>query len=101
MFIGIGRFELFMPASGSLKDKRQVLRSVTGAIRTRFNVAIAEVGLQDKWQRAELGVTCVSEGNGHCLQVLGEVERAIARVTAGAGEIVAREVQVFKAEDLY
>lgn len=100
MFIGVGRYELFMPASGSLKDKRQVLRAVTGAVRTRFNVAIAEVDLQDKWQRAALGVTCVSEGNGHCLKVLQEVERAIARAAAGTGEIVAREVQVFKAEDL-
>ena len=60
MFIGVGRFELFIPASGSLKDKRQVLRSVSGTVARRFNVSIAEVDFQDLWQRTALGVSCVS-----------------------------------------
>ena len=41
MFIGVGRYEIFIPASESLKDKRAVLRSVTGAVRNKFNVSIA------------------------------------------------------------
>ena len=56
MFIGIGRYEIFIAHSGSLKDKRRVLRAVTMSVQKRFNVAIAEVDYQDKWQRAALGV---------------------------------------------
>ncbi|MGH2694918.1 MAG: DUF503 domain-containing protein, partial [Actinomycetota bacterium] len=43
MFIGVGRFELFIPAGGSLKYKRQITRSVTQSVRNKFNVSIAEV----------------------------------------------------------
>ncbi len=100
MFIGIARFELFLPASGSLKDKRQVLRSVTATVRPRFNVSIAEVDFQDLWQRAAFGVSCVAESGAHCRKVLQEVEKTIGRSALGAGEIVARSVDVVALEDL-
>ena len=100
MFIGIGRYELFFPASGSLKDKRQVMRSVTALIRKKFNVSIAEVEFQDLWQRTAFGVTCVAESWGHCEKVLQEVEKAIARTAADAGEIIERSVDVLALEDL-
>ena len=38
MSVGVARFDLFIPDSGSLKDKRQVLRSVTSTVRNKFNV---------------------------------------------------------------
>lgn len=100
MFIGVGRYELFIPASGSLKDKRQVLRSVTQTIQKRFNVAIAEVDFQDKWQRSALGVSCVAESIGHCQKVLQEVEKAIARASIGAAEITDRTIEFVSLEDL-
>jgi uncharacterized protein len=100
MFIGIGRFELFIPASGSLKEKRQVLRSVSMSVMKRFNVSIAEVEFQDLWQRAAFGVSCVAESAGHCRKVLQEVEKAIGRSAIDGAEIVDRSVQVFSLEDL-
>jgi hypothetical protein len=100
MFIGIGRFELFIPASRSLKDKRQVLRAVTMTVRNKFNVAIAEVDYQDKWQRAAFGVSCVASSAGHCYKVLQEVEKAIGRAAIDGAEIVDRSVQVVSEEDL-
>ncbi|HEX2239775.1 MAG TPA: DUF503 domain-containing protein [Actinomycetota bacterium] len=100
MFIGIARFELFIPASGSLKDKRQVLRSVTAGIRPRFNVSIAEVEYQNLWQRAALGVTCVAESGGHCRKVLQEVEKTIGRLAIDGAEIVDRSIDVLALEDL-
>ena len=100
MFIGVARFDLFIPASGSLKDKRQVVRSVTQTVRKKFSVAIAEVDHQDLWQRSALGVSCISESVAHCRQVLEEIERTIGRVAAGDAEIVDREVQIVAMEDL-
>lgn len=100
MFIGVGRYELFLPDSGSLKDKRQVLRSVGDSVRRRFNVAIAEVEFQDLWQRAAFGVSCVAESAAHCRKVLQEVERSIGRTALGAAEIIARDVYVVSDEDL-
>ena len=47
-------------ASGSLKDKRVVLRSLRERLRNRFNVGVAEIGAQDQWQRIELGIAGVA-----------------------------------------
>jgi uncharacterized protein YlxP (DUF503 family) len=100
MFIGVARYDLFIPSSRSLKDKRQVLRSVTQTVRNKFSVAIAEVDHQDLWQRAALGVSCISSSAAHCRDVLEEVERTIGRVSAGSAELVDREVQIVALEDL-
>jgi uncharacterized protein len=100
MFIGVARFELFIPAARSLKDKRQVLRSITTNVRNKFVVAIAEVDHQDLWQRTALGVACVAEGGAHCRKVLQEVEKMIGRVALDGAEIVGREIEVVAMEDL-
>lgn len=100
MFIGVGRFELFIPASGSLKDKRQVLRSISANVRNRFNVAIAEVDHQDLWQRSAFGVTCVSESSAHCRQMIQEVEKVIGRYAIDGAEIIDRSIAVVAMEDL-
>lgn len=100
MFIGVGRFELFIPASSSLKDKRQVVRSVTGTVARKFNVSIAEVEFQDLWQRTALGVSCVSESAPHCRKVMQEVEKAIDRCAIDGAEIIDRTIEVVALEDL-
>lgn len=100
MFIGVGRFELYIPASRSLKDKRGILRRVQASVRPKFNVSIAEVEFQDLWQRAAFGVTCVAESAGHCRKVMQEVEKALGRSAVDGAEIVDRSVQVVALEDL-
>ncbi|HVF53564.1 MAG TPA: DUF503 domain-containing protein [Actinomycetota bacterium] len=100
MFIGIGRYELFIPASGSLKDKRQVLRSVINVVQKKFNVAIAEVEHQELWQRAALGVSCVASTSGHCVEVLDEVERTIVKMAVPSAEVVDRTTWIRSLEDL-
>jgi uncharacterized protein len=99
MFIGVGRYELFFPSSGSLKDKRQFLRAITTVVRKKFNVAIAEVAFQDLWQRAALGVSCISESGSQCRKVLQEVEKAIARSALDGGEIVDRAIDIYSWDD--
>jgi len=58
------QIELRLHACGSLKEKRQVLRSVRDRLRNRFNVAVAEVGSQDQWRNIELGVVGVGSDRG-------------------------------------
>ncbi len=99
MYIGVARFELFIPSSASLKDKRQVVRSVTAAVRNKFNVAVAEVDHQDLWQRCALGVSCVSESAGQCRKVLQEVEKVVGRSVIGTSEIIDRTIDVVDIED--
>lgn len=100
MFIGVARFELFIPAAQSLKDKRQVLRSITTNVRNKFVVSIAEVDHQDLWQRSAVGIACVAEGGAHCRNVLQEVEKLIEKVAIDGAEIVGREIEIVAMEDL-
>lgn len=60
MIVGVGQVELYIPDSGSLKSKRFVLKSIKTKIRNKFNVSVAEIENNDKWQRASLGLAVVS-----------------------------------------
>ena len=100
MFIGVGRFDLFIPECRSLKTKRALVRPVLAAVQNKFNVAVAEVDHQDLWQRTALGVSCVSESTGHCRKVIQEVEKTIARAALDGAEIIDRRVEVFALEEL-
>ncbi len=51
-----------MPTSHILKEKRAVVKSLKDQIRGWFNVAVAEVNADEKWQRATLGMSTVGEG---------------------------------------
>ena len=62
-----------MPDADSLKDKRQVSRSLTSRIQNQFNVSVAEVEDNDFRQRLTLGVCCVSNDSAHANQVLSRV----------------------------
>lgn len=77
MIIGVSQITLHLPDSQSLKDKRQIIKSVMARVRNRFEVAIAEVEEQDRWQVAVLGITCVSNSSQHADEVLGNVQRYI------------------------
>lgn len=78
MYVGACRLELAIPGSSSLKDKRQVLRSITTRIRNRFNVAVAEIENQDAWRSAVLGLVCVSNNGGHAETMLRAVVEFVA-----------------------
>jgi uncharacterized protein YlxP (DUF503 family) len=100
MFIGIARYEIFIPEARSLKDKRRVLKSITGKVQAKFQVALAEVEFQDLWQRAAVGVSCVAGSHGHCQKILQEVEKAIGRAAIDGAEITDRRIEVVAMEDL-
>ena len=65
MPIGLLTLEIHIPDARSLKDKRQVLRSLKDRLRGRFNVAVAELDHQDTWQRSQIGVVSLSNDEAH------------------------------------
>ncbi len=58
--VGILKVEAFIGWATSLKDKRRVIRGICDRIKSRHNVAIAEVDNCNLWQRCTLGIACVS-----------------------------------------
>ena len=77
MKVGVSQITLHLPQSHSLKDKRQIIKSIMARVRQQFEVAIAEVDEQDRWQIAQLGVSCVSNNSQHIDEILGRVRRYI------------------------
>jgi uncharacterized protein YlxP (DUF503 family) len=77
MVIGICTVQLIIEGSDSLKDKRQVIKSLLDRIREKFNVSAAEVDDLDSWRRATLGLACVSKDQVFVDQVL---QKALAMV---------------------
>ena len=74
MVVGAMEVELHVHASRSLKEKRSVIRSIVSRVRNEFNVAVAEVGGQDTWQWAVLGMAAV----GHdAVSVRAVLERVV------------------------
>ncbi len=73
MTVGVLKIELSLPGNDSLKAKRMVLRSLKDRIRKQFNVSIAEVDEQDKWQRAVLGLASVGADKRYINGVLSRV----------------------------
>lgn len=91
MTVGIARLTLFLPEVHSLKEKRMVLRRVKDRARQKFNLAIAEVGENDLWQRAVVGVAVLGSGRRFVESALDEVVRFVR----GEAEVtnVEREIQ--------
>lgn len=69
--------DLRLPGAQSLKEKRGLIRPLIERIRSRYHLSVAEVGDQDKWQRAQLAVAVVAGSAGHVNEVADEVERFI------------------------
>lgn len=68
---------LHLPTCHTLKEKRQIVKSITARVHNLFEVAIAEVAENDRWQIAKLGVSCVSNSAQHAAQMLERVLRFI------------------------
>jgi uncharacterized protein YlxP (DUF503 family) len=60
MVIGACRLQLYLPGCSSLKEKRGLLKPLLARLHREFNVAAAEVDLQDVWQSAALAIVLVA-----------------------------------------
>ena len=63
MLILTGHFELILPYSSSLKEKRKIIQSIIGKQRKRFNISICEIEYHDLWQRTKIGFAAISSQN--------------------------------------
>lgn len=73
MVVGILSVSLYIGGMTSLKDKRSVIKSILARIKAKFNVSAAETGMQDEWNRCELGFCCVSNEAAHADSMLASV----------------------------
>ena len=83
--IAVLTLELRIEGAHSLKDKRQVVRSLKDKLRVSFNVAVAELEQSDLWQRATVGVVSISESKDYLQGLMENVERAACRIANNAG----------------
>jgi len=77
--------EIRIEAAHSLKDKRQVLRSLKDKLRGGFNVSVAELEQSDLWQRATVGVVSISSSRDYLAGLMQQVERAAMRIANDHG----------------
>lgn len=93
MPVGVLTLEIQLPYSHSLKEKRAVLQKMRGRLRSRFNVAVAELDHQDVWQHATLGVVSISNSRplleSVFQQVLAEAEKILGH------DVSSRELEFF------
>jgi len=94
MPIGLLTLEIHIPDARSLKDKRQVLRSLKDRLRAHYNVAVAELEHQELWQRARVGVVSISNDGKHLEESLEEVAAESERMLGR--DLVSREIDFFE-----
>jgi uncharacterized protein YlxP (DUF503 family) len=77
--------ELHIEAAHSLKDKRQVVRSLKDRLRAHFNVSVAELEANDLWNRATIGVVSISGSHDYLEGLMRNVERHATRIANNNG----------------
>lgn len=73
IIVGACNLKLMIYESNSLKEKRHVIKSILGRIQSRFNVSIAEIGLNDTWEISIIGFACVTNSTEHANQMISKV----------------------------
>jgi len=63
--------------ANSIKEKRQVIKSIIGKLQSRFNISIAEVDLNDSWKSSIIGFACVTNDTQHANQIVSKVIKFI------------------------
>lgn len=96
MPIGLLTLDIHIPDAQSLKDKRQVLRSLKDRLRAHYNVAVAELEHQELWQRSRVGVITLSGDAKHLedslAKIAAESERLLGR------DLVSQNIEYFEDE---
>ena len=85
MPIALLTVELRIEAAQSLKDRRQVLRSLKDRLRSAFNISVAELNPSELWQSATLGVVAISSSRSYLEGLMKQVEAAATRIANNHG----------------
>jgi uncharacterized protein len=79
VLVAVERFDVRIPGSGSLKEKRHVVKALKDGLRAKFNVSVAEVAHHDLWQRSAVAVAAVGGEQYHVRKVMHQIERYVER----------------------
>ena len=93
MVVGTLKIELHLYDNQSLKGKRKIVRSMLDKVKHKFNVAAAEVGSNDKWQKIELGISTVGNDRRHIDSSLNNVLTFLDSLYLA--EIVDTKIEIF------
>ena len=96
MVVGIARVVLHIPASQSLKDKRQVVKSLLAQVQRQFQIAAGEIDRQDQWQIGVIGLACVSTSAAHADEILAHAVSFISSRAADA-DVLDYETEIIHA----
>jgi hypothetical protein len=94
MPIGLLTLEIHILDAQSLKDKRQVLRSLKDRLRAHYNVAVAELAHQETWQRSRVGVVSISGDSGYLEKSLADIAAESERVLGR--DLVSQQIDYFE-----
>ena len=98
MVVGTGLVDLLIPESGSLKEKRSVLKRIIHRTQNEFNVSIAEVGDNDLWRRARVGFSVVGNDRQYINAKMDHLLRFIDGL--GLAEVLRSRVEIVSFDDL-
>jgi len=71
------QIEIYIYDSNCLKDKRRILKSIIDKLKSRYNIAIAETGYNEKWNRSVITFAVVSNSNQHLEKIIAKVLKSI------------------------
>jgi hypothetical protein len=92
MVVGVLSIEFHIPSAHSLKEKRGELKRAIARIKAAYNVSVAEVGKNELWQSAELGITLVGNEGGFVNSCLDQVLKFVEGLRIG--EIVNHRMEI-------
>jgi len=92
MIVGTLQVRLLLREARSLKDKRQVVKSIKDRLHNEFNVSVAEVDALDNRQLAVLGIAMVSNETHHLKTELGRIAEALRRHPVA--ELIGQEIDI-------
>jgi uncharacterized protein YlxP (DUF503 family) len=98
MVVGTGLIDLRIPESGSLKEKRSVLKRIIHRTQNEFNVSIAEVGENDVWRRARIGFSVVGNDRPTINAKIDHILRFIDRLDLA--EVIRSRFEIMSYDDL-
>ena len=91
--IGVLTIHFHLPSCSSLKEKRGRIKPLIARLHREFNVSVAEVDLQDKWQEAVIACAMVGNGRGHLESAL----RNVAKWMEGNwpdGDVIEQKIEI-------
>jgi len=92
MLLGICKVRLYLPNSHSLKDKRNILRSIKARIRNNYNISISEIDNYNLWKNTTLGIACIGNDKKYLNKILNAIIQFIEK--EGKSQLINYEINI-------